>query len=118
MGKVLFDKLQCIRCHIVGAQGVTPGEAAAFAPNLELVRSRLRPDWLVQWLKDPNAIMPGTRMPTYPWGETLRSLDPSIDPDPNKQILAVRNYLLHFSANASTVTATRPASTLSRQASP
>lgn len=113
MGKVLFDKLQCIRCHIVSAQAVGTGEAAAFAPNLELVRSRLRPDWLVQWLKDPNAIMPGTRMPTYPWGEALRSLDPSIDPDPNKQILAVRNYLLNFSAaaSASAPTATRPALT-------
>ncbi len=95
MGQILFERLQCVQCHITGTQQVT-GSAASFAPDLSLVRARLRPAWIMQWLKDPPAIMPGTRMPKYPWGDALKGLDPRIDPDPEKQVTAMRNFLLNF----------------------
>ena len=28
-----------------------------------MAKSRLRPDWVIDWLKDPANIMPGTKMP-------------------------------------------------------
>ena len=44
-------------CH---AQNVDPEGGAPYFAN---IKYRLRPDWVVTWLKDPGAIMPGTRMP-------------------------------------------------------
>lgn len=35
------------------------------APPLSLVRSRLRHDWLRDWLIEPQELAPGTRMPDY-----------------------------------------------------
>ncbi|MFG0331156.1 MAG: hypothetical protein ACF8PN_14815 [Phycisphaerales bacterium] len=37
------------------------------APNLALSHKRLQPEYLVQWLRKPGSIMPGTMMP-YHWG--------------------------------------------------
>ncbi|MDP3235783.1 MAG: c-type cytochrome [Myxococcales bacterium] len=60
---VLLEKLQCARCHGVGAGGdVKPAERA---PDLTLAASRLKPQWMKAWLLDPQALQPGTRMPTY-----------------------------------------------------
>ena len=41
------------------------GPVSLWAPNLSLSNGRLQPDWIEDWLKDPQAIQPGTRMPTY-----------------------------------------------------
>lgn len=53
----IVNQLACLSCH--GAN-VAP---EAGAPHFYNIKYRLRPDWIVTWLKDPNAIMPGTRMP-------------------------------------------------------
>ncbi|HET9753170.1 MAG TPA: cytochrome c, partial [Myxococcales bacterium] len=60
----LFKDLQCINCHVIGQlrPGQDPGSAA---PNLLLAKSRLRPDWIPAWLKNPQALMDGTRMPSF-----------------------------------------------------
>ncbi len=42
-------------------------------PNLKDVRLKLRKEWIPEWLKDPQAFRPGTKMPTY-W---------YLNPDPN-----------------------------------
>ena len=34
-----------------------------WAANLALTKDRLQSDWLIEWLRDPQAIMPGTKMP-------------------------------------------------------
>ncbi len=34
-------------------------------PNLKDVRLKLRKEWIPEWLKDPQAFRPGTKMPTY-----------------------------------------------------
>ena len=59
----LLEKLQCARCHGVGAgSNVKPAERA---PDLTLASGRLKPQWMKAWLLDPQALQPGTRMPTY-----------------------------------------------------
>ncbi len=37
--------------------------ASTWAPNLALTKERLNPEWVVDWLRNPQEIMPGTKMP-------------------------------------------------------
>ncbi len=62
-GKKLLLELKCLACHVAGdpfAEGTT---ADIKAPNFALAHRRLRPDWVKQWLLNPQWIQPGTNMP-------------------------------------------------------
>lgn len=66
VGQVVFNMLQCARCHPAGeassqAVGAAPAE---LAPSLLLARDRLRWDWVPSWIKDPQSWIPGTNMPS------------------------------------------------------
>lgn len=97
-GKQIFDTLRCIQCHVSGPIDLSTVDASSLAPNLTLVRDRLRPDWITDWLKDPSKIMPGTKMPTYPWQYlgSAPGIPENVKDDPDLMVLAVRNYLLNF----------------------
>lgn len=60
------EKLQelgvCSNCHFYGTTFPKQG-AETWAPNLALSKERLRPEWIVKWLDDPQSVMPGTKMP-------------------------------------------------------
>jgi len=59
----MFRSFQCYRCHeISGATGLQAGE---LAPDLTNVHRRLKADWVRAWLRDPQTLQPGTKMPTY-----------------------------------------------------
>ena len=61
-GLLLLGELGCVNCHAAGtAQAVhlLPKRG----PNLDKVGERLRPEWLVEYLKTPQAAKPGTTMP-------------------------------------------------------
>ncbi|MED5580381.1 MAG: c-type cytochrome [Nitrospinota bacterium] len=66
-GKELFNKAECVSCH--GEWPPPEGKEPPSAPNLNLAKKRLRPTWIVQWLKNPQEILPGTKMPTF-WPES------------------------------------------------
>jgi hypothetical protein len=61
-GAALFKTLQCDKCHPTGSSNPAKPQKE-WAPNLNLTQARLRPDWLLEWLKDPQAIFPGAGMP-------------------------------------------------------
>lgn len=64
VGEVMFGLMQCARCHPSGP--VAAGAVAAdLAPSLLLAPERLRHDWIVDWIMDPQRWVPGTRMPTF-----------------------------------------------------
>jgi mono/diheme cytochrome c family protein len=94
----LFKELQCINCHVVGSlrPNQDPGSAA---PNLLLGKTRLRPDWIPLWLKNPQALLDGTRMPSF-WDFTdeAHPTSPSktFNGDAKAQIDALRDYLMHL----------------------
>ncbi|MCH7939754.1 MAG: hypothetical protein IID13_08405 [Candidatus Marinimicrobia bacterium] len=50
------------------------GNRVDWAMDLALTKHRLRPDWVVDWLRDPEAIMPGTKMP-QPYIPTREDVD-------------------------------------------
>ena len=57
---------------------------------LAYAHERLNPTWILAWIKDPQALMPGTKMPAfYPGGP------PDVfDGDEDKQVAAMRDYIM------------------------
>ena len=61
-GLLLLGELGCVNCHAAGKEQTThlmPKQG----PLLDKVGERLRPEWLVEYLKTPQAVKPGTTMP-------------------------------------------------------
>jgi len=57
-GKQLYEvKYQCQACHTIGSSGGYVG------PNLSNVGNWMKPSWIEAWLKDPQALVPGTIEP-------------------------------------------------------
>ncbi|HEY4643640.1 MAG TPA: c-type cytochrome, partial [Bacteroidota bacterium] len=89
-GERLFKSLQCEQCHKL-TQGAT-FDASSLAPDLSLARNRLKPEWVIDWLLDPNKIQEGTRMPTYFYEGTTPEPD-ILNGDVDEQVTALRDYV-------------------------
>lgn len=100
VGKDLFGKWQCVRCHVVA--GKLPNQDPAnMAPDLAKVTERLRPAWIAQWLADPGRIQPGTRMPAnFPQNPEENAYPEILGGDQHKQIEAVTAYMLTLGSGA------------------
>ena len=63
MARSLFSSTAapCLKCH---ATGDPAHDRFATAPNFLQARGRLKPDWMERWMLDPQAIAPGTSMPS------------------------------------------------------
>jgi len=63
MARSLFSSTAapCLKCH---ATGDVQHDKIATAPNFLLAKERLKPDWVERWIIDPQAISPGTSMPS------------------------------------------------------
>jgi hypothetical protein len=63
MARSLFSSTAapCLKCH---ATGDPQHDKIATAPNFLLAKERLKPDWAERWIIDPQAISPGTSMPS------------------------------------------------------
>ena len=61
-GEKLHELGACNNCHFYGETFPTQ-EASTWAPNLAMMKERLNPEWVKEFLRDPQAIMPGTKMP-------------------------------------------------------
>ena len=106
----MFELLKCQQCHVLGA---IPKDqpTANLAPDLRMAPERLNPDWILDWLKKPSDILPGTRMPAF-WPDYPKSmythtlpnfgwLPTSMDGDAESQIRAIRDHLLTFKGGPS-----------------
>ncbi len=85
VGEVTFNMLQCAKCHPAGPQASAAAGvgSAELAPSLLLATSRLRHDWVPDWIKDPQSWIRGTNMPANfmrnPDGTYLSPLAGAID---------------------------------------
>ena len=84
LGGEIFGMLQCARCHPAGPDALAAlgGGEADLAPSLLLAQDRLRFDWVAEWIKDPQLLVPGTKMPTnFPFqnGDYMSPLPMAID---------------------------------------
>ncbi len=55
----LVQQESCLDCHALGNGGGT------LAPRLEWIGGRRDAEWVAQYLADPQAVSPGTRMPSF-----------------------------------------------------
>jgi mono/diheme cytochrome c family protein len=92
VGEQLFEKLRCQQCHVLG-EIPKDQPTANLAPDLRMASERLQPDWILEWLRRPSAIQPGTRMPAF-WPDFPKSYYPELGGDAAAQIRAVRDHLL------------------------
>lgn len=90
-GKLLMSKdyFDCFSCHQRGAEK-PQGPPEGWAPDLALAHARLNPEWVIKWLRDPQKLMPGTKMPSFfPGGPP-----DVLGGDDEAQIRALRDYIM------------------------
>jgi len=56
-GRVLLAELGCVNCH------ASEGHAARSGPYLGGIGDRAGVEWLMRWIRDPQALKPGSSMP-------------------------------------------------------
>ena len=59
----IVKQKNCNICHTIGKSGGTVG------PILNQVSNRRSVEWLRKWLKDPNEVKPGTKMPNFQFSD-------------------------------------------------
>jgi mono/diheme cytochrome c family protein len=91
-GRELFELLKCQQCHVLGTIP-RDQEVSNLAPDLRMATDRLQADWILDWLRAPATIVPGTRMPAF-WPEYPKSYFPHFGGSGEAQIRAVRDHLL------------------------
>ncbi len=109
VGKQIFTDFQCLKCHPSGNAPPKAGEVSSsdLAPNLQIARSRLKPEWIIEWLADPGKIQEGTRMPTYfPDGQS--PLPDVLGGDAKKQMEAIRDHVWSLGTVRTTVASSKP----------
>ncbi len=96
VGKQIFDTLKCDSCHPSQGEIIPAGSDKAGRPDLSLAKTRLKADWLIDWMKDPQSFQKGTAMPQA-WpiaGGKHMAVPGYAGDDAEKQIQLVRDYLI------------------------
>ena len=88
----LFNALNCVQCHTQGYNGETP-----LAPDLRKAAKRLRPSWIKKWITNPQAILPGTTMPSFFGDNGKEPIEAGyFGGDAEKQIEGLTKYVIEL----------------------
>jgi mono/diheme cytochrome c family protein len=70
-GQITFNQLFCVTCHALAVDrgGETTLIGGNIGPELTKVGSKVKPDWLISWLRDPQSYLEHTGMPQYQWSD-------------------------------------------------
>jgi cytochrome c2 len=134
VSEALFTNLKCLSCHVVGEAKLSPEEMAKAAPNLLMANQRLRAEWIVKWLSNPEALQSGTRMPSFfagganllqglmstPAGAFFKTL-PGIEQvadSATHQMEALRDYVFTLGASGSATAPAAPAKAKKKASAP
>ncbi|MEE9218171.1 MAG: c-type cytochrome [Acidobacteriota bacterium] len=94
------EYLDCFSCHQQGDRK-PQGPPEGWAPDLVLASQRLRYDWVKEWLKDPQKLQPGTRMPTY-FADEYSGPDDILAGDEEEQIRILTEYTMSLGRRTTT----------------
>jgi cytochrome c2 len=90
------QSLKCGSCH--PKVGKMPeGDPSNWGPDLSLAKGRLESDWIIKWLKDPQVIQEGTRMPNFFYSYDYYDGEVEVTElleEPERKILTLRDYLM------------------------
>lgn len=82
------EGLSCVKCHTFGKYKATGIQAL----DLQTMASRINEDWFHRYLPNPDALRPGTRMPTaFPNGKSVAT--EIYEGDTSSQVSAIWKYL-------------------------
>jgi mono/diheme cytochrome c family protein len=91
------DYFNCFSCHQQGDRK-PEGPPEGWAPDLGMAHRRLNPAWIVRWLHNPQAVQPGTKMPSFyeedANGKASGGPDDILEGNNEKQIHALADYLM------------------------
>ncbi len=70
-GQTRFNQMFCVTCHSIAVDrgGEIKIIGGDIGPELTKVGSKVKPEWLVAWLRDPQGDLQHTKMPRYEWSE-------------------------------------------------
>ncbi|MBZ5528093.1 MAG: c-type cytochrome, partial [Acidobacteriia bacterium] len=70
-GEARFRQMFCTTCHPLAATraGETKLIGGDIGPELTKVGSKVNPDWLAAWLRNPQEFLPKSKMPRYEWSD-------------------------------------------------
>ena len=70
-GETRFRQMFCTTCHALAVTraGETKMIGGDIGPELTKVGSKVNPDWLAVWLRNPQAYLPHAEMPRYQWSD-------------------------------------------------
>jgi mono/diheme cytochrome c family protein len=70
-GQMRFNQMFCVTCHAIAVErgGETKLIGGDIGPELTKVGSKVNPEWLVAWLRDPQGYLEHTKMPRYQWSD-------------------------------------------------
>jgi mono/diheme cytochrome c family protein len=70
-GETRFRQMFCTTCHALAVTraGETKLIGGDIGPELTKVGSKVNPDWLAAWLRNPQSYLPHAEMPRYQWSE-------------------------------------------------
>lgn len=68
-GQTRFNQMFCVTCHSVAVDrgGEVKLIGGDIGPELTKVGSKVKPEWLIAWLKDPQGYLEHTKMPRFEW---------------------------------------------------
>jgi mono/diheme cytochrome c family protein len=71
-GELRFRQMFCSTCHslAVTRAGETKLVGGDIGPELTKVGTKVNPDWLAAWLRNPQSYLPNSKMPRYEWSDT------------------------------------------------
>jgi cbb3-type cytochrome oxidase cytochrome c subunit len=70
-GELRFRQMFCTTCHSLAVTrgGETKLIGGDIGPELTKVASKVKPEWLVAWLRNPQAYLKHSQMPQYRWSD-------------------------------------------------
>ncbi|MFZ5469503.1 MAG: c-type cytochrome [Myxococcota bacterium] len=93
--KAMVAELRCFNCHTTGEPSPDQ-DRSSLAPNLALAKHRLRPDWVFEWIKNPQSLQEGTRMPSFFTPDDMSTVmyPKYFGGSQEKQIQLLRDYVM------------------------
>ena len=87
------DRLGCHSCHALGEDPALGGEGSEETINFDLVRRRLRRPYFDRFLRDPQRIQPGSKMPQFVDEDGYTALYDVLDGEAERQFEAIWHFL-------------------------